>query len=82
MTDEEKAALQYRFSGYELNLVELDESGKAYVVGTVHPYYINQPKEWEKPSYPGSLWEFDQPNPPNNRLFPILPGIGDIQPIM
>jgi len=40
----------YRFSGYQLPYIRLDDK---YVVGTVHPYYINQPTYWQKPAYQG-----------------------------
>lgn len=41
----------YRFSGYNLPMIQLDETGPSYVVVGVHPYYINQPTEWQKPYY-------------------------------
>ena len=54
MTPEEQEALQYRFSGYQLPLIQLDEIGPAYIVLHPHPYYRNQPTYWQKPAYRGS----------------------------
>jgi len=51
MTDEEKMALQYRFSGYQLPMIQMDETGPAYYVVQPHPYYSNQPLDWQKPYY-------------------------------
>ena len=48
MTDEEKEALQYRFSGYQLPKIQLDATGPAYVILPPHPYYYNQPEYWQK----------------------------------
>ena len=42
---------QYRFSGYNLNLVILDETGPAYAMEPPHPYYYNQPVYWQKNAY-------------------------------
>jgi hypothetical protein len=47
MTEEEKETLQYRFSGYQLPLIQLDETGPAYVYLTPHPYFYNQPVYWQ-----------------------------------
>ena len=55
MTPAEQEALQYRFSGYQLQLIQFDETGPAYVViQEPHPYYRNQPTYWQKPAYRGS----------------------------
>lgn len=52
MTDKEIAAAQYRFSGYNLPMEQLDETGPAYyVIPEPHPYYSNQPVEWQKPYF-------------------------------
>ena len=51
MNEEEKNAILYRFEGYQLPKIQLDETGDAYVVLHPHPYYYNQPKYWEKPAY-------------------------------
>jgi len=45
---------QYRFSGYQLPKIQLDETGPAYYVVGVHPYYQNQPAYWQKPAYQNS----------------------------
>jgi hypothetical protein len=37
MTESEIEALKYRFSGYQLPLIQLDETGPAYVQIGVHP---------------------------------------------
>jgi hypothetical protein len=47
-------ASQYRFSGYQPPLIQLDETGPAYWVAEVHPYYKNQPAYWQKPAYEGA----------------------------
>ncbi len=44
------AADRYRFSGYNLPTVKLDDGFDYYVVG-VHPYFINQPTMWQKPAF-------------------------------
>lgn len=52
MTEQEQiAANQYRFSGYQLNLIILDETGPSYAVEEPHPYYYNQPAYWQKNSF-------------------------------
>ena len=53
MTSEEKASAQYRFSGFQLFKLQLDETGPAYVEATPHPYYYNQPEYWSKPFFQG-----------------------------
>lgn len=45
------AAAKYRFSGYQLPMIQLDETGPSYVVSGVHPYFINQPQYYQKPAY-------------------------------
>lgn len=55
MTEQEQiTADQYKFSGYHLDLIILDETGPAYAVSTPHPYYYNQPAYWQKNAYIGS----------------------------
>jgi len=51
MTDEEKSAAQYRFSGFQLYKIQLDMTGPAYVEATPHPYYYNQPAYWSQPYF-------------------------------
>lgn len=41
----------YRFSGYQLPMIQLDETGPAYVILGPHPYYYDQPEEWQQPYY-------------------------------
>jgi len=59
MTPEEKEALEYRFSGYQLPMIQLDATGDAYVHLTYpnfpHPYYRNQPEVWLEPAYSGTV---------------------------
>ena len=50
MNDENKDALQYRFSSYQLPKVDFDAGFPSYVV-PVHPYFFNQPEVWTKPAY-------------------------------
>lgn len=41
---------QYRFSGYNLPMLQLDSTGDAYYyIPTPHPYYIGQPTYYQKP---------------------------------
>lgn len=39
-----------RFSGYNLNTVKFPDGFDYYVVG-VHPYFFNQPIQWQTPAY-------------------------------
>lgn len=39
---------QYRFGGYQLPKIQLDETGPSYYVVEPHPYYRNQPLYWQK----------------------------------
>lgn len=40
---------QYRFSGYNLPMLQLDSTGPAYYyIPEPHPYYINQPAYYQK----------------------------------
>jgi len=55
MTPEEQQAIQYRFSGYQLPMLQLDETGPAYIfLAEPHPYYRNQPAYWQKNAYRGN----------------------------
>ena len=52
MTDDEIQAIRYRFSGYNLPMEQLDSTGPAYyVIPEPHPYYSNQPMDWQKPYF-------------------------------
>ena len=42
--DFDEAQARYRFSGYQLNLIQLDETGPAYVL--VKTSVIDQPTYW------------------------------------
>ena len=46
-------AIRYRFSGYQLPKLQLDETGPSYYVMEPHPYFRNQPEYWQKPAYKG-----------------------------
>lgn len=48
-------AVNYRFSGYQLPKIDLDGQGDTYVVLDPHPYLKNQPLEWQKPAFRGSM---------------------------
>ena len=54
MTTEQEEADQYRFSGYQLPKVQLDETGDSYIVLHPHPYYYNQPLYWQKEALVGN----------------------------
>ena len=70
MDDRQKESLQYRFSGYQLPMIQLDATGPQYVQLGVHPYYINQPEYWQTPYYYGHPGGFG--NASNaNKLFPF-----------
>lgn len=47
-TSPEANVANYRFSGYHLPKIQLDETGPAFAVPGIHPYYFNQPTFWEK----------------------------------
>ena len=47
-SDKRKLALQYRFSGYNLPMLQLDSTGPQYIYIHPHPYYYNQPAYWGK----------------------------------
>ena len=48
MTNEEKELLSYRFSGYQLPMLQLDSTGSQYIyIPEPHPYYRVNP-EWQK----------------------------------
>jgi hypothetical protein len=70
MNQEEKESLQYRFSGYELPLIELDETGHAYAVLHPHPYYYNQPVYWQQ-----EYFRYTPPGPlrMSSQTYPLLP---------
>lgn len=46
---------QYRFSGYQLPLLEWDETGPAWIKLPPHPYFRNQPILWQ------DAWSFGTP---------------------
>ena len=49
-------AYSYRFSGYQLHMIELDETGPQYVQMEPHPYFSNtKPMDWRKPTYISDL---------------------------
>ena len=50
MSEQDKIqADQYRFGGYDLPMLQLDETGPAYYyIARPHPYYFNQPLYWIK----------------------------------
>jgi hypothetical protein len=52
VNEEEKNKINYRFSGYQPPLIQLDGTGPGFwlSIGT-HPYYHNQPPVWKRPAY-------------------------------
>jgi len=49
ITQEQRDAINYRFSGYTLPMIQLDSTGPSYIqIGTTQPYYVNQPEYWSK----------------------------------
>lgn len=48
-------AASYRFSGYQLPMIQLDSTGPAYVQLQPHPYFSTQPTYWEKPAFRGIM---------------------------
>lgn len=84
MDNEEQESINYRFSGYNLPLIELDETGPAYAVLGTHPYYTNQPVYWHKPYWSGEFGNTcpkryesetytEENTETNQRLYPLLP---------
>jgi len=59
---------QYRFSGYQLPKVSLDETGPSNYVVKPHPYFYNQPDEWTKPAYINNNLIENNPSIINNEL--------------
>jgi hypothetical protein len=51
----EQDALNYRFSGYQLPTVQLDDTMSYYCIKGIHPYYTSQPIYWQK-SYFTANW--------------------------
>jgi len=47
--------IRYRFSGYQLPMLELDETGHAYYyIKGIHPYYTSQPLYWSPGVFPAA----------------------------
>jgi hypothetical protein len=67
---------QYRFSGYQLNLITLDETGPSYAVTGVHPYYRNQPLSWQKEFSYGNSDGTPKASQSSEStmIYPMLPG--------
>jgi hypothetical protein len=54
MTEENKQANQYRFSGYQLPMLQLDSTGANYIqISRVlrFPEYARPPLSWSRPIY-------------------------------
>lgn len=47
----EQNELNYRFSGYQLPKVQLDDTFSYDCIKGIHPYYTSQPIYWQKPAY-------------------------------
>ena len=46
-SEEELQNARYRFSGYVLPKLQLDETGASYPIVSPHPYFYNQPEYWQ-----------------------------------
>jgi hypothetical protein len=49
-----KESDQYRFSGYNLPMIQLDATGANYIYipqELRNPFYVRQPPYWSKPAY-------------------------------
>jgi len=53
--EEEKEILRSRdrFKGYQLPMIQLDETGPSYYVVEPHPYFYNQPRYWQQEVFEG-----------------------------
>ena len=80
--EKERRAVLYRFSGYQLPMIQLDETGPAYVILPPHPYFTHpQPEFWTRGAYTeyptGSSATIKQnnalPTENDSALVPILP---------
>lgn len=71
------SSIQYRFSGYQLPLIQLDSTGPAYIVIEPHPFYYNQPQPQESSykSFTGVNIPQEQvtENTENTRLYKMNP---------
>ena len=53
--EEINAAIRYRFSGFQFPLIQLDETGPAYIWLKAPPGFLHpQPEYWAKPSFQGT----------------------------
>ena len=48
-------SIRYQFSGYQLPLLQWDETGPAWIKLPPHPYFRNQPTLWQ------AAWSFGAP---------------------
>lgn len=79
LTEKEVEDINYRFGGYQLNLIKLDQADAGYVVvAGVHPYYTNQPAFWQKPFYFGHPGGLTGVAVSPNQIFPLLPLDGKV----
>ena len=87
MTPEEAEATRYRFSGYQLPKIILDETGPSYIrMEDVHPYFKNQPQYWQTPAFQnGHVVTPQEPTassqPPNYGDPSLSSDLGDIPPV-
>lgn len=63
MDDKTAEAVNYRFSGYQLPMIELDMTGPQFVCLHPHPYYYGQPLFWSKPIFTATRFDSPQDNP-------------------
>ena len=77
MGEEQIEAFKYRFSGYQLPMLQLDSTGPSYIyipAELSHPYYSGQPRSFAKPAYKEdtSLTSSEKRAALYGRLFPLL----------
>jgi len=67
---------KYRFQGYQLPKIQLDETGPSYYDVSPHPYFYNQPRYWQQAVFQGSSYGgMDTDNPD-------IPTTADTSPII
>jgi hypothetical protein len=71
----DKDAINYRFSGYRLPMLQLDETGDSYIqIPFPHKYYTEQPFYYTKPYYYGHPNPKPQYQSSEKKLYPFLEG--------
>jgi len=78
LSEEDKNIIRnrYRFQGYQLPKIQLDETGPSYYDVSPHPYFYNQPRYWQQAVFQGSPYGgMDTDNPD-------IPTTADTSPIV